>query len=240
MFRYPERGSSSKQRQHPGSGKVQTLTLLLEVALLSVLTVGLSACSLYTVRPIQSGSTRQYNQFNQQFDPTSYVSSIWSSKVIPTIVTKSVDLATLLAALQANTAAAEKQYAAPSSDGSFNFMVKGQGTITAVNTSSRVGTVTLHVPGVSSQTTLVLQIGPVISGTALRDSVGFINFTNFSNQVQYAEVSDQLNARAATMLQAIPFATLKGQSITFYGAFTFLDLHFLSIVPVKVVSGGGQ
>ena len=240
MFRYTERDSSTKQQPFPYSVKVRSSSLLLALALLSVLTLALSACSLYTVRPIQSGSTGQYNQFNQQFDPTSYVSSIWSSKVIPTIVTKSVDLTTLLAALQTNTSAAEKQYAAPSSDGSFNFMVKGQGTITTVNTTSRVGTVTLHISGVSSQTTLVLQIGPVISGTALRDSVGFITFTNFDNQVQFAEVSDQLNARAATALQAIPFATLKGQSITFYGAFTLLDPHFLSIVPVKIISGGGQ
>lgn len=238
MFQSPKRVSPTFQGPRSLSKRTRTLRRLFSLAFVFFLALAFSACGLYTTRPIQANSTGQYNQFNQNFDPVTYANSIWASKVIPTITTKSTDLPTLLAALKANAAATEKRYAAPSSDGSFNFMVKGQGTITSVSTGTRAGSVTLKLAGVDSKTTILLQIGPVIAGTALRDSVGFINFTQFSNQVQFAEVSDQLNAHAAQSLQAIPFSTLKGKEITFYGAFTLLDPQYISILPAKVVTGG--
>lgn len=220
--------------------KVWLLPTLLWLIMLLFMTQALSSCSLYTVRPIQTNTVRSSDQFNQHFDPVSYTNSIWASKVVPTVMDKSVDLPTLLTALKADTTGAEKQYAALSSSGTYNFIVKGQGKVTDVRTDSRNGTVNIQLPGVDTQTTVLLQVGPVIVGTALRDSMSFINFNQFSNQVQYAEVSDQLNAHAAKDLQATEFSTLKGKDITFYGVFTLLDAQHISIVPVKIVPGGGN
>ena len=200
-----------------------------------------TACSLYTIRPInQTTSTNQSNQFDQQFDPATYTNSIWSSKVVPTILKKAIDIRTVLIALKSNSNAALKRYAMQSSDGLYNFMVKGQGKVTVVNTGSRNGMMSIQLPAYSGQSTIVLQIGPVVLGTSLRDSVGFINFSQFTNQVQYAQVADALNAHALQNLQGINFTKLKGKMITFYGAFTFVDLQQITIMPMKIVPEGAS
>ena len=45
-----------------------------------------------------------------KFDATAYAEKIWASKVVPTATAKAVDASTLLPALQADSAAASKQY----------------------------------------------------------------------------------------------------------------------------------
>jgi predicted lipoprotein len=212
--------------------------LLLVVVLLPMQVV--TACSLYTVRPINPASSSQSNQFDQQFDPATYANSIWTSKVVPTVLHKAVDIRTVLTALGKNSDAAQKQYATQSSDGLYNFMVKGQGKVLAVNTSSRNGTLQVQLPAYNGSSTILLQIGPVMLGTALRDSVGFINFNQFTNQVQYEQVADALNAHAAQNLHGIDFAGLQGKTITFYGAFTFTTLQQIMITPVKIVPQGAS
>jgi len=200
-----------------------------------------AACSLYTIRPInQTTSTNQSNQFDQHFDLTAYTNSIWSSKVVPTVLKKAVDIRTVLIALKSNSNAALKQYATQSSDGLYNFMVKGQGKVTAVNTSSRNGLMSIQLPAYSGQSTIILQIGPVVLGTSLRDSVGFINFSQFTNQVQYAQVADALNALALQHLQGTDFTKLRGKMVTFYGAFTFVDLQQITIMPMQITPEGAS
>jgi predicted lipoprotein len=212
------------------------------LVLLLALTQIATACSLYTVRPLNASSNQtsiQSNQFDQNFNPSSYVQRIWARRVVPTVISKAVDLPTVLAALKASTPTAEKRFASQSSDGLYNFMVKGQGKVVAINASSSDRFITIQLPGYKGQTTILIQIGPVIFGTALRDGLGFINFNQFTNQVQYQQVSDALNAQAARDMQSINFTALKGKTITFYGAFTFVTLQQINITPVKVIAGGG-
>lgn len=200
-----------------------------------------AACSLYTTRPINPTTTSsQSDQFDQQFDPTTYANSIWASKVVPTVLNKAIDIRTVLTALGKNSDAAQKQYATQSSDGLSNFMVKGQGKVLAVNTNSRNGTLRVQLPAYTGSSTILLQVGPVMLGTALRDGVGFINFNQFTNQVQYQQVADALNAHAAQNLQGTNFAALRGKTITFYGAFTFTDLQQIMITPVKITPQGAS
>jgi predicted lipoprotein len=213
--------------------------LLMTIALLLMPVI--AACSLYTIRPINAASSSsQSNQFDQQFDPTTFANSIWASKVVPTVMHKSVDIRIVLTALGKNSDAAQKQYAVESSDGFYNFMVKGQGKVLAVNTSSRNGTLRVQLPGYNGSSTILLQVGPVMLGTSLRDSVGFINFNQFTNQVQYQQVADALNAHASQSLQGTNFASLQGKMITFYGAFTFTDLQQIMITPVKITPQGAN
>lgn len=225
-------GCKVHQRRSPGLSRGLRLTLL--VGLIQVVT----ACSLYTVQPINSSSTQisiQSNQFDQNFNPKNYVNSIWQSKVLPTVLEKSTELSTVLLALQSNTSQAEQRFAIQSSDGSYNFLIKGQATVVAVSSNSRNGYVTLRLSNYKGSTAILMQVGPVIFGTAIRDSMSFINFDQFSNQVQYQQVSDELNAHVAQVLQGIDIATLKNKTITFYGAFTFVTLQQVTITPIKVV-----
>jgi predicted lipoprotein len=235
MFRQSEkirRKAATGVRWHQG---VVLLTMLLLVQVVA-------ACSLYTTSPIQPvASGGQSDQFDKQFDPNSYADKNWSSKVVPTIVDKSVDIGTVLKALEQNSDAAQKQYAVQSSDGLYNFMVKGTGKVIATNTSSRNGTLNIQLPvsaGLKKQPTILVQVGPVLLGTAIRDSVGFINYNQFTNQVQYAQVADALNARAASDLKSLDAPKLQGKTITFYGAFTYATLEQVMIAPVRVVPEG--
>lgn len=234
-----------------GSGLIHRAhTLLIErrswsyrwiVPLLALLLLQLvTACSLYTVRPINATTTTtsQSSQFDQSFNPTTYANSIWASKVVPTVLKKAVDLRTVLTALRTNSDAAQKQYAQQSSDGMYNFMVRGQGKVLAVNTSSRNGTLSIQLPGDSGKQTILLQVGPVMLGTALRDSIGFINYNQFTNQVQYQQVADALNAHAVKSVQGINFTSLQGKTITFYGAFTLVDPQYITITPVQITPEG--
>jgi predicted lipoprotein len=238
MFRQSEKIRSKAAtgvRWHQG---VVLLTMLLLVQVVA-------ACSLYTTRPIQpvaaSGGGGQSDQFDQNFDPNSYADKNWSSKVVPTIVDKSVDIGTVLKALEQDSDAAQKQYAVQSSDGLYNFMVMGTGKVIATNTSSRNATLSIELPasaGLKKQPTILVQVGPVMLGTAIRDSVGFINYNQITNQVQYAQVADALNAHAAADLKSLDAAKLQGKTVTFYGAFTYATLEQIMIAPVKVVPEG--
>ena len=62
-------------------------------------------------------------------------------------------------------------------------------------------------------------IGPVILGTAVRDAAGFIEFSDFANQLQYADVAIELNRRVvAEVLGGVDLGGLEGKTIEFGGA----------------------
>ena len=77
----------------------------------------------------------------------------------------------------------------------------------------------------------------MIAGTALRDAVGFINFSDFNNQLDYADVATRLNDRVRTdVLAQLPEdrKALEGVKVTFSGAFSALIPGTAMIVPVTL------
>ena len=96
--------------------------------------------------------------------------------------------------------------------------VKGTGVVAAVDRRSRVGVMLVRVPG-SSLVTVAIQIGPVIRGTALRDASGFIQFSDFTNQSEYAAAANALNESALRLAIApVQIGALQGRTISFVGA----------------------
>jgi predicted lipoprotein len=93
----------------------------------------------------------------------------------------------------------------------------------------------VEVPGLDEK--VAIQIGPVVRGTALRDATGVVSFNQFSNQLDYADVSKEMNGRALKSAFAnVTPASLAGKTVTFFGVFTF-DPHSKSpilITPVKI------
>ena len=58
----------------------------------------------------------------------------------------------------------------------------------------------------------------MIRGTALRDAVDFIQFGDFTNQIQFADVANALNDRVlATTLAHVDPAGLKGRHVQVLG-----------------------
>lgn len=167
----------------------------------------------------------------QAFDPARYGAETYQSKVVPAIESSAVDLAVLLAALTADKDAAGAKYGHRQGTGPYSFAVKGEGVAGEVKGSL----LRVTVSGLPADTTVSLQVGPAINGTALRDAAGFITFGQFLNQVEYADAATALNNELRTKLLAgLDPSALAGKKIAFTGAFSFLSPRTVTITPVQL------
>jgi predicted lipoprotein len=164
-----------------------------------------------------------------------FAEKVWDSKVLPTIREKAQDIATILPEIRADPAAAGQKYGRRESTNPYSYMVKGTGKVAEVRTESQAGTMLLEIAGLEEK--IALQIGPVVRGTALRDATGAAPFDQFTNQLDYADVSKEMNTRAVKAAFAgVDLSSLSGKTITFFGAFTFdpRSKGPVLVTPVKI------
>jgi predicted lipoprotein len=219
---------------------VRVLGFVLLIASLPLL---LSACKLYTVVKInqdasQSQGTKVYFE-NNNFNSDKFVSSIWDSKVIPYISKNSIDISRVLGEVQRNPDGAGTKYGIrDSSEGSpWNYIVKGQGKVIAVNTVSRAGTIDIDLPPYDGKKDISIQVGPVIRGSSIRDSLKFISFDDFENQIEYAQLGNAFNKKVYDqILTKINFNSWKNKQIRFSGIFTMEDSSDILVTPITVSS----
>jgi predicted lipoprotein len=184
--------------------------------------VCLASCVPWTVRPI--GTETDAGSGPAVAGPVEYVDSIWSAKLTPAVLNGAVDARVLLDALAASPADAAQRYGHREANGPVYFLVKGQGTVTVVDTRSRMGLALVDVAPYDGRADISIQIGPVLRGTALRDATGIVRFTDFVNQLQFADVANELNSRVLkTVLAPLDAAKLKGRVLTFAGALAAPD-----------------
>lgn len=170
-------------------------------------------------------------------DPKTFVADNWSAKIVPTVHDKAVDVTTVAAAVAKDPAAAGQQYGHQSGTGSpFAYMVKGTGTVTDIDTSVPTGPLTVEVPQAGGKPLKVtIATGPVIAGTAIRDAVGFISFGDFTNQIDYADVANQINAKVKTdVIAKVDLKSIKGKKVAFHGAFSALAPGTIFLVPTEL------
>ena len=174
---------------------------------------------------------------------TAFIDPIWNSKIVSAFIEKAVDAKELLAAIQENPDNAGEKYGRREATNPYNYLIKGSGQVTAVNTESRAGTLTIGLADAKPGQNVTIQIGPVVLGTAVRDATGIVSFNQFTNQIDYAGVSKEMNARAIReALGGKDPASLNGKQIRFVGAFTY-DPHSagnIRITPIKLeIQGPG-
>jgi predicted lipoprotein len=178
--------------------------------------LALGGCRPWTIVPVDGGSDTATSSQN----PAAFVDSVWSAKLVPAIVSSAIDARTLLDAMSASIGDAERKYGRNANGDGWYFNVKGEGTVLAVDTSSRNGLIDLRVVSQSRRPDVSIQIGPVFRGSALRDSTGIITFGSFVNQLQFADVADDLNNKARqTVLSSLDAKTLIGKRVKFVGSF---------------------
>ncbi len=189
----------------------------------------------------------------EQFDAAAFVAGIFDSQVVPTVQEKAVDLAAILNQFQVDAQGiAKKDELIPiAKQGGLItvgeahvYMVKGQGVVTAVDSESRVKTMTVALDGYEGPITVKLYTGPRLPSdeTALRDAVGFLNFGDFRSQTEYGKVANELNKLIVNqVLGSVDVTDLMGKRITFTGAFgirTFnlldINLSQVTIAPVTI------
>jgi predicted lipoprotein len=205
------------------------------LALLVLFAVFLTLKPPFVIRPLAERTGTGAGAQSGQAAASKFVDPIWTSKVLPTIEEKAQDVAKILPEIRVNPEAAGQKYGRREATNPYNYMVKGTGKVIEIHNQSQAGTATLEIPGHDEK--IALQIGPVIRGTALRDATGIVSFNEFSNQLDYADVSKEMNLRALkTAFANVDLASLAGKTVTFFGAFTF-DPHSKSpvlITPVKI------
>jgi predicted lipoprotein len=164
-----------------------------------------------------------------------FVDPIWTSKVLPTIQDNAQDIVKLLPEIRADPEGAGQKYGRRVATNPFNYMVKGTGKVIEIHTDSQAGTAILEILGLDEKVSL--QIGPVVRGTALRDATGIVSFNQFTNQLDFADVSKEMNSRALKeALSKVDRASLPGKAVSFFGAMTF-DPHakgLILITPIKI------
>lgn len=196
-----------------------------------ILCANLVACVPWTVRPIQEEKPSIANA-------DAYVDSIWSGKLVPAVSNGAIDARTLLDALAASSQQARSRYAHCDSGGACFFLAKGSGTVVAVDTRSRVGLALVDIAPLDGKPDVSIQIGPVLRGTALRDATGIIRFTDFVNQLQFADAGNAINDRVAkTVLARLDLTALKGRDVSFAGALRAEDKSsppLAELVPMQL------
>jgi predicted lipoprotein len=213
---------------------------LARIIIVSVFILALAALALTgqlaTVRPIGSIATNStLNPAGQAFNKVSYVDGIWATRVVPAVAKGAIDAGVLIPALQKDAAAATNEFG-HDVGGAGNFLVRLSGRVARVDTSSMNGLITIAVPIEGHPVSLEVQVGPVISGTALRDAVGFITFSLFTNQMQFGDVGDELNNRVLKeVLAGIEPRILIGKRVSVEGAFTYDSANPRSLIVTPAI-----
>jgi predicted lipoprotein len=175
------------------------------------------------------------------FDAGKYVDAMWSSKVMPFFAGKAVDLAPVIEALKKDPDAAGKQYGhrADAEGSPWSFAVKGKGTVDSVNTESRAGAVVVDLPVGAASEKVTLQVGPVVRGTAIRDSLPFFSFGDVTNQIQFAQIGRSLNDRAVAAVHPNVGKLAAGTVVEFTGAMSVSGaVTTFTVTPVALTPAG--
>ncbi len=154
---------------------------------------------------------------------------------MPAVLHSAVDVRVLLDAAAANPDRARAQFGV-GPDHAY-LLLKGRGRVLAVDTVSPSRPASLDVPPFDGRADVTLQLGPVIFGDALRDATGIIRFSDFVNQLQFADAGNALNQRAARAIRtAGDAASLRGKLVEFAGACAWDpgSAPGQSIVPVRL------
>jgi predicted lipoprotein len=209
--------------------------------LVLLIMLAVSGCTIATIRPLDPVTGKAIiGDEDQRFNAANYVAEIWDAQVVPLLQQNATDINTVLDALRQDQAAASEQYGRRTDTRQpYSFVVSGSGTVTSVNTESRAGLAQVDTNG-DGEADVSLAIGPVIRGTALRDGMPFITFNQFTNQMEYAAVSNEINALVNQRILT-PLGdpqVLEGKQVTFAGAFLLANVDEIIVTPgILTVSG---
>ncbi|HGY3716284.1 DUF2291 family protein [Citrobacter sp. Res13-Sevr-PEB04-36] len=160
------------------------------VALVGCTTLLLTACTVVDLdengKPIIPADPQAKASFDNQ-TPEQIAQQTWQSRVLDAAQQHALDDSTLNTRLKAPSSTAESVF------------VRLTSQIEKVNIGNgRENSIVMRV----NDTSVTIQIGPVMRGNAIRDATGF-KFEDFTNQVQFAQLSRAYNREAVKHLPAV-------------------------------------
>lgn len=167
------------------------------------------------------------------FDAAQYAEEQYDSAVVPAITESATDIGDLLTKIATDPGATGEELGHRAGATSpYSYAASGEGIAGKVD-----GTLLpVDVPGVPDGTQVVLQVGPAINGSALRDATGLIDFSDFLNQIEYANAATELNTKVKERVLAdFDAAAAEGKSVRFTGAFsTGSNPAVIQVTPVEL------
>jgi predicted lipoprotein len=169
--------------------------------------------------------------------PEQQVGAMWDAKVLPYLEKKAGDFKAVRDAVEADAdiAGAAYGYREKQSSSPWTVVVRLDGKIVAANTVSRAGSIDVDADGDGNADARV-QIGPVMRGTALRDSLDFVSFNQFTNQIDFAQFGKAFNLHVdETVTSKLPRDQLIGKNVRILGAYPLAGGSDLPLVtPAKI------
>lgn len=170
-----------------------------------------------------------------EFNAGDNVAEFWDSLAMPEFTEKAVDLPTFLTEANGDLKSLADKYGKYSmgNTGELTYIVKGTATVNNVVTDKKAGYMEVTLDGYNGLEVIKLQIGTVFKGSAVRDSLSFIKFGDYTNQEEYAAVSQSIHELIQEkVIDPVDVSSLKGKQIEFTGCFSVSDNTNLLITPV--------
>ena len=172
----------------------------------------------------------------KQFNAAAYAQTFWTTKLIPNL-DKAIDITQLTTMLSTNAPKTFDTYSHALGIGNLRyFLVKGKGTIASVNEDD----VSILLQPDTSRPILTLAT-EYIFGNAIRDATGLINVNDFTNTMDFNNVSAELNKIIRErVLPPFKQQAKKGDKVEFTGAIELnkehLDISKIEVIPVRIMS----
>jgi predicted lipoprotein len=177
----------------------------------------------------------------KSFDAKAYADGLWTQKALPHFTSTAKSLPEVLAAIAAdlNAAGTKYGYRAAAEGSPWSFIVSGTGTVSKKNTESRAGTLIVALDGATPPAEITIQIGPVVKGNSVRDSLPFVSFKDFTNQLEFADAGKAMTALAMAGVAADVAAIKEGDKVSFTGAMSLnTKADKIIVTPVALKVGG--
>lgn len=173
------------------------------------------------VKVIKIGEEGKYTG-KVEFNAADAAAGLWESAVA-NIEEKAVDLPTFLTEANGDLSSLVDQYGKYSmgTSGTISYAVKGSGVVEEVNQEKKAGFMTVKLDGYEGSEIIKIQIGAIYKGSSTRDTLDIINFGDYTNQQEWAAISQELhNSIDVNVIQPADPASLVGKTIEFTGTFT--------------------
>jgi len=169
-----------------------------------------------------------------QFNAADFAGKFWNNKLIPNLG-KAIEINQLVSLLQKDKDSAFQQYSHALGIGNIRyFLVKGEGTITAVNEND----ITVDAKSDADHHTVHIAT-EYLFGNAVRDALGLLDINEFKNTMDFNNVSAEINKKIrAEVLPPFKAGAKKGSIVQFTGAIELnkehLNTNTIELVPVAL------
>jgi predicted lipoprotein len=183
----------------------------------------ISSCKIVKIDPeAEQASEKTISSGEKAVDVASYMAEHWDADILPEINERRVSLGEIMQAAGGGWDQAGEALGVIKGDigSKYNFIVQDTAVVKEINTESKAGYIVVEIEGVPAPA-IHIATGPVLKGTAIRDSLNCVDFNQFVNQMDYAKLANELNKIGNdNITQSTSIEELAGKTIEFTGSFT--------------------